>query len=204
MKPTSRREFFQLTAAVLMAPRVQATVPQITTLLDKATVNNPFHLMIGPDGFLYISDYGTNHVLKYDFQTKQTSVVAGTGTKGHAGDGGLAAGAQLAAPHEVRFDSKGNLYIDERDNHTIRKVEMKSGVITTVAGTPRKNGYGGDGGSATTALLNQPHGIVLDRQDNLYICDPLNNRVRRVDAKTAVITTFAGNGQAGHTPDEGD
>ena len=137
MKPTSRREFFQLAAAVLMAPQVQATapeIPQITTLLDKATVNNPFHVMIGPDGFLYFSDYGTNRVLKYDFQTKQTSVVAGTGTKGHAGDGRPAASAQLAAPHEVRFDSKGNLYIDERDNHTIRKVDMKTGIITTIAG----------------------------------------------------------------------
>src|SRR5215471_3447615 len=98
MKPTSRREFFQLAAAVLTAPQVQTTVPQITTLLDKATANNPFHVMIGPDGFLYFSDYGTNRVLKYDFQTKRTSVIAGTGTKGHAGDGGLAAGAQLAAP----------------------------------------------------------------------------------------------------------
>jgi sugar lactone lactonase YvrE len=203
MKRTSRREFLQFAAAALMAPRVQATVPEITTLLDKATVDNPFHMMMGPDSFLYFSDYGTNRVLKYDFRMKQVSVVAGTGTKGHAGDGGPATSAQLAAPHEVRFDSKGNLYIDERDNHTIRKVDMKTGVITTVAGTPRKNGYGGDGGPATTALLNQPHGIVLDRQDNLYICDPLNNRVRCVDAKTGLISTFAGNGQAGHTPDEG-
>src|SRR6516165_5034355 len=203
MKRTSRREFLQFAAAALMAPRVQATVPEITTLLDKATVDNPFHMMMGPDSFLYFSDYGTNRVLKYDFRMKQVSVVAGTGTKGHAGDGGPATSAQLAAPHEVRFDSKGNLYIDERDNHTIRKVDMRTGIITTIAGTPGKNGYGGDGGPATAALLNQPHGIILDRQDNLYICDPLNNRVRRVDAKTGVITTFAGNGQAGHTPDEG-
>jgi hypothetical protein len=75
---------------------------------------------------LYFSDYGTNRVLKFDFRTKQTSVVAGTGTKGHAGDGEPALSAQIAAPHEVRFDSNGNLYIDERDNHTIRKVEMAS------------------------------------------------------------------------------
>src|SRR5262249_51701255 len=140
---------------------------------------------------------------KFDFKTRTVSVVAGTGVKGHAGDGGPATSAQIAAPHEVRFDSKGNLYIDERDNHTIRKVEMKSGVITTVAGTPRKNGYAGDGDAATNALLNQPHGIVLDRNDNLYICDPLNNRIRRVDAKTGVISTFAGNGQTGRTPNEG-
>ena len=197
----SRREFFRLTAALLVSPPRAGSV--VTTLLDKNTVNNPFHTVIGPDGFLYFSDYGTNRVFKYDFRTKQAAVVAGTGTKGHAGDGGPALSAQIAAPHEVRFDSKGNLYVDERDNHTIRKVNMKTGVITTIAGTPRKNGFAGDGGPATSALLNQPHGIVLDRNDNLYICDPLNNRVRRVDAKTGVMTTFAGNGEAGRTPDEG-
>ena len=195
----SRRKFVQGAAALLLAP----AQPEVTTLVDKTVTNNPFHTVIGPGGFLYFSDYGTNRVLKYDFRTKQTSVVAGTGMKGHSGDGGPATRARIAAPHEVRFDSKGNLYIDERDNHTVRKVDMKSGMITTIAGTPQKNGYAGDGGPAVKALLNQPHGIVLDHNDNLYICDPLNNRVRRVDARTGVITTFAGNGQAGHTPDEG-
>src|SRR5262249_15159237 len=125
------------------------------------------------------------------------------GTKGHSGDGGPAKSAQLAAPHEVRFDTKGNLYIDERDNHDVRRVDMKSGIISTVAGTPGKNGYAGDGRPATKTLLNQPHGIVLDRSDNLFICDPLNNRVRRVDAKTEAITTFTGNGEGGRAPNEG-
>lgn len=197
----SRRQFLQSATAALFLPRAAAS--SISTLIDKAVTNNPFHVVIGPDGFLYFSDYGTNRVFKYDFRSKQSTVVAGTGMKGHAGDGGPATQAQIAAPHEVRFDSKGNLYIDERDNHTVRKIDVKTGIITTVAGTPRKNGYAGDGGPATQALLNQPHGIVLDRSDNLYICDPLNNRLRRVDARTGIITTFAGNGQAGHTPDDG-
>jgi DNA-binding beta-propeller fold protein YncE len=170
---------------------------------DRTQLNNPFHVVIGPDGGMYFSDFGTNRVLRFDFRTKKISVAAGNGAKGHSGDGGPAKSAQLGAPHEVRFDSKGNLYIDERDNHTVRKVNMKSGLISTVAGTPGKNGYGGDGGPATKALLNQPHGITLDRSDNLYICDPLNNRLRRVDAKTGIITTFAGNGEGGRAPDEG-
>ena len=80
---------------------------------------------------------------------------------------------------------------------------MKSGIISTIAGTPMKNGYAGDGGPATKALFNQPHGITLDRAGNIYVCDPLNNRLRRVDAKTGIITTFAGNGQDGRAPDEG-
>ena len=166
-------------------------------------LNNPFHIVVGPDGEMYFSDFGTSRVFRLDFRTSKLSLVAGTGVKGFSGDGGPAKSAQLSAPHEVRFDSKGNLYIDERDNHIVRRVDMKTGIISTVAGTPGKNGYGGDGGPATKALLNQPHGITLDRYDNLYICDPLNNRLRRVDAKTGIITTFAGNGEDGRAPDEG-
>jgi DNA-binding beta-propeller fold protein YncE len=79
---------------------------------------------------------------------------------------------------------------------------MKTGIISTVAGTGR-TGYSGDGGPATRAEFNQPHGINFDRDDNLYICDPLNNRLRRVDAKTGIVTTFAGNGLGGRAPEEG-
>jgi sugar lactone lactonase YvrE len=170
---------------------------------DHAQINQPFHVVRGPDGAMYFSDFGTNRVFRWDLHTSKITLVAGTGMKGYAGDGGPARSAQLAAPHEVRFDSKGNLYIDERDNHIVRRVDMKTGIISTIAGTPGKNGYGGDGGPATKAMLNQPHGIALDRADNVYICDPLNNRLRRVDAKTGIITTFAGNGEGGRAPDEG-
>ncbi len=99
-------------------------------------MNNPFHLVIGPDGAMYFSDFGTSRVFRLDFQTLKLSLVAGTGVKGFSGDGGPAKAAQLSAPHEVRFDSKGNLYIDERDNHIVRRVDMKSGIISTLAGTP--------------------------------------------------------------------
>ena len=99
-----------------------------------------------------------------------------------------------STPHEVRFDSKGNLYFVERDNAIVRRVDMKSGTISTVAGIGTA-GYAGDGGPATKAQFNQPHGINFDRAGNLYICDPLNNRLRRVDAKTGILTTLAGNGQ---------
>ena len=80
---------------------------------------------------------------------------------------------------------------------------MKTGNISTYAGTPKSIGFSGDGGPATRAQFNQPHGIAIDPDDNLYVCDVLNHRVRRVDAKTGVITTFAGNGQTGRTPNDG-
>ncbi len=215
----SRREFLQLTAAFMVQPGMawQRSAGRVTTVVgtgaagsaaegetaDTARINSPFFALIGPDGQLYWSDIGTHRVLRVDLRTRRISVVAGNGTKGYSGDGGLAKSAQLNAPHEVRFDSKGSLYVVERDNATIRRVDSKSGIISTVAGIGMMAGYAGDGGPATKAQFNQPHGINFDRADNLYICDPLNNRLRRVDAKTGIVTTFAGNGQGGRTPNEG-
>src|SRR5207249_684974 len=98
---------------------------------DRAQLNNPFHVQIGPDGHLYISDTGSHRVLGVDLRTRKVSIVAGMGIKGYSGDGGSARMAQLNAPHEVRFDSKGNLYVDERDSHIVRRVDMKSGIIST-------------------------------------------------------------------------
>src|SRR6185369_57848 len=109
---------------------------------------------------------------------------------------------QLSAPHEVRFDTKGNIYVAERDSHVVRYIDMKTGMISTAAGTGVA-GYSGDGGPADKAQLAQPHSIALDKADNVYICDIVNNRVRRIDAKSRMITTFAGTGEAAATPDEG-
>jgi streptogramin lyase len=116
----------------------------------------------------------------------------GTGKQGFAGDGGPASKAQLNQPFDVAFDKAGNLYFSDTFNHRIRKVDAKTGVITTVAGNGKK-GFAGDGGKATDASLNEPYGLELDADGNLYIVDRLNFCVRKVDAK-GVITTVAGTG----------
>jgi len=205
-----------MTAAVSVAPafRSQATAARITTIagtglvgtaMDGASatsaINNPFGLVIGPDGALYWADFGSNRVLRLDLDTKRITVIAGKGTKGHSGDGAPAKTAELSAPHEVRFDSKGNIFVAERDSHVVRYIDMQSGLISTAAGTG-VSGYSGDGGPASQAQLAQPHSIALDRADNVYICDIMNNRVRRIDSKTGTITTFAGTGEASPTPDD--
>ena len=166
-----------------------------------AKLNNPFGVLIGPDGGLYWADFAGNRVLKLDLRKQRVSVIAGTGEKGHAGDGGPATKAVLSAPHEVRFDRAGNMFVAERDADVVRHVNMKSGVISTVAGTGVR-GFSGDGGPATSAELAQPHSIALDANDNLYVCDILNNRIRLRDPATGLISTFAGTGDAGATPDE--
>src|SRR5437773_2623248 len=98
---------------------------------------------------------------------------AGTGEKGFAGDGGPATKAQLNQPFDVAFDRAGNLYFSDTFNHRIRKVDAKTGTITTVAGNGTK-GFSGDGGKATDASLNEPYGVALDADGNLFIVDRLN------------------------------
>ena len=211
----TRREFLALAAGTVAArfPQPQTSPKRIVTLAgtggpglaangdvaDHATLNNPFGLVIGPDGALYWVEYGSHRLLRLDLRSKKISVLAGTGTKGYSGDGGPATAAQLNTPHELRFDTKGNIYIAERDNHTVRFIDMKAKTISTAVGTGER-GFSGDGGPSNKAQLAQPHSIALDRTDNVYICDIMNNRVRKIDAKTGIIATFAGTGERSNTP----
>jgi streptogramin lyase len=168
-----------------------------------ARLDQPFGIVRGPDGALYICDTNNHLIRKVDRGGVMTTV-AGTGKKGYSGDGGPARQAQLNEPYEVRFDRQGNLFFVERLNHTVRRVDAKTGIISTVAGTGAA-GFSGDGGPATQAMMNQPHSIQIDwqfnRRGDLYICDILNHRIRKVDLKTGVITTFAGTGEKKPTPD---
>ena len=103
-------------------------------------------------------------------------------------------------PHEIQFDAAGHLYIAERDNHVIRKVNMKTGIISTVAGTGEA-GFAGDGGPAVRAQLRQPHSIFLDRDGTMLICDIGNHRIRRLHLDTGIIEAWAGTGATEPTPD---
>src|SRR5690606_17707730 len=143
----------------------------------------------------------TTHVVRrIDLKTGTISTVAGNGRKGYSGDGGPATEASLNEPYELRFDSQGNMLFVEMQNHLVRRVDARTGLISTVAGTGRK-GFAGDGGPATKAEFSVPHSIALDGEDRLYICDIGNHRVRRVDPKTGIVTTLTGTGERKPTPD---
>ena len=170
-------------------------------LAKTAALNQPYGVIVDRSGAIYWADFGSDRVLKLNRKTQRVSVAAGSGQKGHAGDGGPAKQALLSAPHEVRFDRKGNMLVAERDAHVIRRIDGRTGLISTLVGTGAP-GFGGDGGPSDKAQLKQPHSIALDKHDNLYICDIQNNRVRYRDAVTGHLTTFAGNGEVNDTPDE--
>jgi len=164
-----------------------------------AQIDNPFGVTRGPDGALWFCEYGGQRASKITADGK-LHVVAGSGQKGYTGDGGPALQATFNLPHEIRFDKMGDLYIVDMTNHAVRKVDMKTGVITTFAGNG-KPGYSGDGGPAKEAQLKQPHSIQFDSAGDLFICDIGNDVIRKVNMKTGLITTFAGTGKAGPTPD---
>ncbi|MBC7865032.1 MAG: T9SS type A sorting domain-containing protein [Bacteroidia bacterium] len=128
------------------------------------------------------------------------TTVAGMGTNGFSGDGGLATSAQLHSPYGMCFDPAGNLYIADALNHRIRMINT-AGIITTVAGTGTA-GYSGDGNLATSAKLNRPTDVATDAAGNLYIADEFNNCIRKVNT-SGIISTYAGTTVSGYTGDGG-
>lgn len=157
-------------------------------------VDQPFGVEQGPDGGLYITSIGQHRVLRLDLETGKLASVAGNGAKGYTGDGGPGTQATLNEPYEVRFDAAGNMFFVEMMNHLIRRVDAKTGIISTVAGAPSA-GFAGDGGPAHAARFKQPHSIALDDRGMLYVADIGNHRIRRIDLSSGQIDSVAGNGE---------
>lgn len=203
--PLTRREAIAGMFALAIASKASAQTRVTTVIgtgvpgLSDREVNNPYGMASSPDGFCFC-DLDNQRIRRLDLRTGRTTTIAGTGEKGHSGDGGPATAATLNMPHEVAFDARGHLYIAERDSHVVRKVEAGTATISTVAGTGVA-GFSGDGGSAAQAQLRQPHAIAIDGRNGLLICDIGNQRIRRLDLTTGVIDTFAGTGVAQPTPD---
>ena len=153
-------------------------------------------VMVHGEGDLYITDAHQNKVRKVDATTGVITTYAGNGLEEFSGDRGPAILAGLCVPHGCRFDRYGNLYIADTRNHRIRRVDAQSGVVTTVAGTGLE-GYSGDGIQARSADLAAPLSVDLDAEGNLFIVDTDNDRIRRVDASTGLISTVAGVGAIG-------
>lgn len=162
-----------------------------------ATLNNPNDIAIdASSGNIYIADKN-NNVIRMVNISGVISTVAGTGSAGFGGDGGLATAAQLNKPMGVAIDASGNLYIADNNNNRIREV-VPTGSISSIAGTGTA-GYNGDGITATSAELNNPVGVWVDGSGKVYIGDAGNNRIRQISG--TYIYTVAGNGVGGFAGD---
>lgn len=170
-----------------------------------AMLASPYDVAEDAAGNLYIADQFNNRIRKLDFSggiaSAMISTVAGNGSMGYSGDGGLAVNAMLDAPTGIAFDSLGNMYIADANNSVVRKVDAGTGKISTYAGNgstcfPTTSGCG-DGGAATGASISYPIAIAVDSNNNLYISDYYSHKVRKVTASTGIISTVAGTGIMG-------
>lgn len=164
-----------------------------------AQLSYPTGLVFDAQGNLFVADRSNNVVRKIT-PAGIITTFAGTGIAGFSGDGGPATNAQFADVNGIDFDAAGNLYIADKYNNRIRKVNT-AGIVSTFAGTGVQ-GYGGDGGPAANANLNLPFGITFDQAGNAYIDDWNNMRIRKI-LPSGIISTYVGNGIAGFSGDGG-
>lgn len=172
-----------------------------------AQLDTPDGVDIAPDGDVIVADSHNDRIRRVDRPTGIITTVAGSGENGYDGDEKPAIEAALNTPSAVAVDQRnGNIYIADTLNYRIRMIDAKTGLIHTVAGdgTPGDGQNVGDGGPATAAHLNMPSDVEVDqRTGDLYIADMHHNRIRKVDARTQIITTVAGSGAWGDSGDDG-
>ena len=187
---------------LLLILTLLAPAAEKVSVLASGELKEPFAIDWDKSGNAYISEMGGNRISLLD-KAGKLSVYAGTGEKGLSGDGGPAAKAQFNGPHHLMFGPDGDLYVADTFNNCVRKIDLKSGMVTRVAGTGKK-GYSGEGGPATAAEFGGCFCLALDpKGERLFICDLDSRRIRAVVLKTGITVTVAGNGQKG-APKDGE
>jgi sugar lactone lactonase YvrE len=162
----------------------------------RALIGEAYGCDFDTEGNLYICDGRTHTIRRIDKDSGIITTVAGSGRQGYSGDGGPANEATLNNLYSLQVDENGDIYIVDRLNAAIRKVEAATGIITTVAGTGEP-GYSGDGGPALAATWGAPKAIRCDHRDNVIVVDTENHAIRRIDAVTGIVSTIAGGHQGG-------
>ena len=169
-----------------------------------ARLDNPKDFVIDTAGNIYIADTDNCRIRKVNGATGVITTYGGTGVCAYNSDGQAASSTQFKKPRGLAFDAVGNLYVADTDNHRIRKIDKLTNIVTTIAGIGGVGAYGGDGGLAVDALLAKPQGVAINQYGTVYIADTDNNRIRKIDPSTGIITTYAGTGTPGGTGDDDD
>ena len=170
---------------------------------SRALLNGPFDVGFDAHGNLYFSDTFNHCIRRVDARTGVITTCAGCGEAGYSGDGGPAGHARFNEPYGIAVDIAGNIYVADRHNHCVRRIDGTSGIVTTFAGNG-SSGFAGDDGQASQAGMVEPNGLALDpAQTRLFIADVADHRVRVVDLASGVIWTFAGTGEPEHSGDGG-
>jgi hypothetical protein len=164
-------------------------------------LNEPFAVDFDRAGNIYIAEHAGNRVSVVSKDGKQR-VLAGTGEPGLSGDDGPAEKARFRGPHQLLVGPDGHLYVADTFNHVVRRIDLKTGIVTRVAGTGEK-GFGGDGGPAANAVFDGTFAIAF-HENRLYICDLGNRRIRAMALETGLVTTVAGSGEKGVPADGAD
>ena len=159
-----------------------------------AAFQTPYACEFDPQGNMVVCMGRHHRIRRMDARTGIITLICGTGEPGYAGDGGPAADAVINQPYGLAIDGNGDIYFAQRFDPAVRKIDGRTGIITTVAGTG-EFGYSGDGGPGNEAMLREPNDLCLDRRGGLLIADVQDQRIRRVDLATGIITTFAGTGE---------
>ena len=161
---------------------------------DQAVCTEPFMCDFDSSGNLFYTESRNNIVRRVDKATGIITTVAGTGGAGYGGDGGPATQATMKEPYSLQVDGNGDIYIVDRLNAVVRKVDGATGIISTVAGTGEQ-GFSGDGGPGKQAMLREPNDCFLDGKGGLLVADIQDQRIRRLDLASGIIGTVAGNGE---------
>ncbi|EFC47427.1 predicted protein [Naegleria gruberi] len=171
----------------------------MSSLATSAQLNSPFGVFVSSNNEVYIADYGNQRIRKI-LKNGNIVTIAGNGTAGFRGDNGPATNAQLYNPYSVFVSSNNEVYIADFSNHRIRKI-LENGKIVTIAGNGT-GGFSGDNGPATNAQLNNPYSVFVSSNNEVYIVDYNNHRIRKI-LKNGNIVTIAGNGTGGFSGDNG-
>ena len=167
-----------------------------------AQLQEPNDIVLDSHGRAFIADVQDHRVRVVDLASRIITTFAGTGEAGSSGDGGPASRATLLGPRALAFGTNGRPLYLLRNDHKVRRVDMRTGIIRTVAGTGER-GYTGDHGAALQATFNGPKEIAVDSQDNIVLVDTENHCLRRIDAASGLVTTIAGTGEPGGSGDRG-